>query len=198
MNLTFSIDSSGSMADPRRNQSYPALAGAILCLSALRAGARVQATLWSGKHQCQVTDGFVRDEQQILGVLTGYIGGGTQFPLHILRKTWIEPKVVRRRAHLMVISDDGVSTMLDGDERRSSGAAICTAALQRAGGGGTLVLNLAAQWEQWTTSPAYAAILRLRDELGFDVFRITDWNELVAFARAFARRCYVEDAKVKG
>ncbi|MFN8547058.1 MAG: VWA domain-containing protein, partial [Candidatus Eisenbacteria bacterium] len=37
IDLDLYIDSSGSMADPQRSLSYPALAGAILCLSALRA-----------------------------------------------------------------------------------------------------------------------------------------------------------------
>ena len=38
--------------------SYLALAGTILALSALRAGARVQATLWSGAGQFETTAGF--------------------------------------------------------------------------------------------------------------------------------------------
>lgn len=194
IDLDLYVDSSGSMLDPRRNQSFPTLAGAILCLSALRAGARVQATLWSGKNQYLATDGFVRDEEAILRVLTGYYGGGTQFPLHVLRKTWIAPKLVRRRAHILVISDDGASTMLDSDEKGVDGADVCARSLARAAGGGTLVLNLRPEWESWGRgkSPDYAKLLRLRDELGFDVFRITDWAELVAFARAFARKSYVD------
>ncbi len=49
--LDLYVDSSGSMANPQRLLSFPTLAGAVVCLSALRAGARVQATLWSGKNQ---------------------------------------------------------------------------------------------------------------------------------------------------
>src|SRR6185436_16490679 len=51
LDLDLYVDSSGSMPNPQHITSYPALAGAILCLSALRAGARVQATLWSGTNQ---------------------------------------------------------------------------------------------------------------------------------------------------
>src|SRR5690606_11610199 len=51
LDLDLYVDSSGSMANPQRQISYPALAGAVICLSALRVGARVQATLWSGTQQ---------------------------------------------------------------------------------------------------------------------------------------------------
>src|SRR5690606_12193815 len=90
LDLDLYIDSSGSMANPQIHLSYPALAGAILCLSALRAGARVQATLWSGKNEFMSTSGFVRDEHALLRILTGFYGGGTAFPIHRLRETYAE------------------------------------------------------------------------------------------------------------
>ena len=142
LDLDLYVDSSGSMPNPQRLTSYPALAGAILCLSALRAGARVQATLWSGKKQFTSTDGFVRDHEAILRVLTGYFGGATAFPIHVLRDTYEARKPNARAAHVLVISDDGVSTMFDRDERGNSGWDIAAKALARAAGGGTLVLNL--------------------------------------------------------
>src|SRR5262245_27033587 len=86
LDLDLYVDSSGSMPNPQHLTSYPALAGAILCLSAIRAGARVQATLWSGKNQFLTTRGFVRDEEAVLRVLTGYFGGGTAFPIHVFRE----------------------------------------------------------------------------------------------------------------
>src|SRR5262249_13965300 len=84
IDLDLYVDSSGSMPNPQHITSYPALAGAILCLSALRAGARVQATLWSGTKQFTTTEGFVRDPEAVLRVLTGYFGGTTAFPIHVL------------------------------------------------------------------------------------------------------------------
>ena len=59
-----------------------------MALSALRAGARVQATLWSGAQQFETSGGFIRDEHRILEILTGYIGGSTAFPIHVLRETF--------------------------------------------------------------------------------------------------------------
>src|SRR5439155_3455887 len=113
LDLDLYVDSSGSMPNPQHITSYPALAGAILCLSALRSGARVQATLWSGKNQFTSTDGFVRDHESVLRVLTGYFGGATAFPIHTLRETYARRKPSARAAHILVISDDGVSTMFD-------------------------------------------------------------------------------------
>ncbi|HVE77254.1 MAG TPA: hypothetical protein VNA89_00195 [Gemmatimonadaceae bacterium] len=185
------VDSSGSMADPRHVVSYPALAGAIITLSALRAGARVQATLWSGKRQFASTPGFVRDETALLRVLTGYIGGATAFPIHVLRDTYASRAPGERPAHILVISDDGVSTMFDQDERGRSGWDVAAAALARAGGGGTFVLNLPQHWD--ASPPAdtpLAAIARARDEQGWRVHRVSSWDDLVTFAAEFSRWAY--------
>ncbi len=192
LDLDLYVDSSGSMANPQRLISFPALAGAIICLSALRAGARVQATLWSGAGQFHTTPGFVRDEELLLGVLTGYFGGATAFPIHVLRDTFEKRGPRARSAHVLVISDDGVSTAFDNDERGNSGWDVTRSALERARGGGSFVLNLPANWQS-VQQPAYSAIRRARDELGIDVTRVADWDELVAFARAFARKRYTAE-----
>jgi hypothetical protein len=181
LDLDIYVDSSGSMPNPAVDVSYLALCGTILALSALRAGARVQATLWSGARQFETTAGFSRDEKRILGVITGYIGGATAFPLHVLRDTYETRKPSDPAAHIVVISDDGVDTILARDERGEDGAVICRQGLDRARGGGTLVLNLfGSHWKQQTTL----------ENLGFDVHRVTAWDELVAFAQAFVKRTY--------
>jgi hypothetical protein len=187
LDLDIYIDSSGSMPNPAVNISYLALAGTILALSALRVGARVQATLWSGAGQFETTAGFVRDEKNILGVLTGYLGGSTAFPLHVLRDTYASRPATEPPAHIVVISDDGADTMLSRDEKRKSGTDICAQALRAARGGGTLVLNLGVDVERWT--PGW--VLR---KLGIRIHRVTEWEQLIAFARAFVRDNY-EDAQ---
>lgn len=192
LDLDIYVDSSGSMTNPQRQISYPALAGTILCLSALRAGSRVQVTLWSGKNQFQSTPGFVREEGAALRVLTGFIGGATAFPIHILRDTFAKRTERDRPAHVLVISDDGASTMFDtDDEQAHPGWTVCNHALTRARGGGTLVLNLAANWEKNTAkNPALGWLLRAQDEAGWKVFRVAAWDDLVEFARRFSRRHY--------
>jgi hypothetical protein len=189
LDLDLYVDSSGSMPNPQQLTSFPALAGAILCLSAFRAGARVQATLWSGKNQFTTTRGFVRDEEAVLRVLTGYFGGATAFPIHVLRDTYSTRKPDARPVHVLVISDDGVSTMFDRDERGGSGWDIAAMALKRAAGGGTLVLNLVENWQKAASGP-YAEIRRARDEQGWHVHRVASLEELVEFARQFSRLRY--------
>jgi hypothetical protein len=181
VDLDLYVDSSGSMPDPRRSVSYLTLAGAILALSALRVGARVQATLWSGTNEFLVTDGFVRDEEAVLRVLTGYFGGGTAFPLHVLRRTYLEQERAEP-THIVVISDAGVDTMVNAaDELGRPGAEIAAASLAAAGAGGTLVLNM------WPGK----AEERLRTMTpGWDLSLVTDWPELVGFATAFSRKQY--------
>ena len=185
LDLDIYVDSSGSMENPQKHLSYPALAGAIVCLSALRAGARVQATLWSGKHQVLTTEGFVREETKVLTVLTGYLGGGTAFPIHLLRDTYAARRadVVERPTHILVVSDDGVTTMFSKDERGQSGWEIAASSLARAGGGGTLVLNLDKEPNN------YRDLARAQGE-GWHIHRVSTWENLLDFAREFSRRAY--------
>jgi hypothetical protein len=194
VDLDIYVDSSGSMANPQQQTSFPALAGAIIAVSALRAGARVQATLWSGARQFLTTPGFVRDEHAILRVLTGYFGGATAFPIHVLRDTFATRPPDARPAHVLVVSDDGVSTMFDADEHGRSGWDVCGEALARAGGGGTMVLNLQKDWEKHTKQvDAYRWIARARSQGGWLVAAVASWDELVEFAREFSRRHYAPE-----
>jgi hypothetical protein len=190
LDLDIYVDSSGSMANPQRQVSYPALAGAIVCLSALRAGARVQATLWSGAHQVLTTQGFVRDQEKVLSVLTGYLGGGTAFPIHLLRETYAarRAEALLRPTAILVVSDDGVTTMFANDEQGRSGWAVAAESLARAGGGGTFVLNLPAARQE---DPD---LTRARRE-GWHIHRVSSWENLLEFAREFSIRAYGDEAR---
>jgi hypothetical protein len=180
LDLDLYIDSSGSIANPQIQLSYLALAGSIVALSCLRAGGRVQATLWSGARQFETTSGFITDTSRILEIVTGYIGGATAFPIHVLRDTYGDRSERDRPVHVLVISDDGVTTMFDRDERGGDGAVIASEALHRARGGGTMVLNL----YRWPDD------LQAAVDMGWDVVAITGWDELLSFARRFAHRSY--------
>lgn len=183
VDLDLYIDCSGSMPDPRHTTSYTALAGAIIILSALRAGSCVKATLWSGKNETLSTDGFVRDEQVLIGVLTGYLGGGTCFPIHLLRGTFENRTPRDRPVHVMVISDEGVDTMFADDERGISGWKTAAMALEKGRAGGTLALNLYG-------SPEGYAWAGEAMRCGWDIAVVRTLEELVTFARAFSRRQY--------
>jgi hypothetical protein len=184
VDLDLYVDSSGSMPNPQQQISFLALAGAIIAMSALKAGASVQASLWSGVHECISTSGFVRNEVEILTVLTGFFGGGTAFPIHKLRDTYESRDPLKDRpAHILMISDDGIDTMFATDERGNNGWDVSARALSRAGGGGTMALNLwAGQKADWMD--------RAVNEQGWDIHAVTDFEQLVAFARAFSQRTY--------
>jgi hypothetical protein len=184
LDLDLYVDSSGSIPNPQVATSYLTLAGAIVALSALRAGARVQATLWSGARQFTSSDGFIRDAHQILGILTGYFGGGTAFPIHVLRDTFAERKPADRPVHILIISDDGVTTLFGADEKNNSGWDIARMAMAKARGGGTMVLNLYGDWQN------NADLKRAHTEQGWFISVVRTWEELVEFARHFSQMKY--------
>jgi hypothetical protein len=196
VDLDMYVDSSGSMPDPQRETSYLALAGAIIALSALRTGAAVQATLWSGKHEVLTTNGFTRDGDQVLRVLTGFFGGGTCFPIHRLRETYTAgPR--KRPTHILMISDDGITTMFDQDERGNSGWDIAARALAAGGAGGTMALDLPAGWDAANNryhGELATTLARARSEQGWDIHALADLAGLVAFAQSFSRRHYTSGA----
>lgn len=185
LDLDLYVDCSGSMPNPQRNTSFLTLAGTIIALSALRTGARVQATLWSGARQFITTEGFVRDENAILRILTGYLGGATAFPIHILRDTYTNRRPSDRPVHILNISDDGITTMFDKDEKGNSGWDISEMALKNARGGGTMVLNL---WQAWEKN---ADLVRAKGQ-GWQIYVIKDWADLLKFAREFSQLKYGE------
>jgi hypothetical protein len=182
LDLDIYVDCSGSMPNPAIDVSYLALAGTILAMSALRAGARVQVTLWSSPGVFETTGGFIRDEKRVLGTITGYVSGGTAFPIHILRDTYEARRSSEPPAHIVVISDDGADTMLRKDERGNDGARVAEMALSRARGGGTLVLNLP-NVDAWHAKVPF-------EEIGFRIHAVRAWEELVTFARRFVIENY--------
>lgn len=196
VDLDLYVDSSGSMPNPQVQVSYLTLAGAVIALSALRTGSRVQATLWSSQGQITTTRGFVRDENAILSVLTGYYGGGTAFPIHHLRDTYAKARPdghLDRPVHILHISDDGITTMFDQDERGKDGWEVCARALSIAGGGGTMALNLPADWRSLASQlDSYRQIERAGKDMGWAIHAISELSGLLDFASAFAQRHYAE------
>ncbi|TXR52241.1 hypothetical protein [Quadrisphaera setariae] len=180
LDLDLYLDSSGSMPDPARAVSPVALAGAVLALSCLRAGGRVQATTWSGPGQVAGTDGFVRDAGAVLAAVVAHFGGSTAFPLDLLERTHLDdqrhhrPEQHRRQCHVAVVSDDGVSTAFPAEGR--PGAGVAARALEVAGGGGTLLLAVPPVWVE-----------RVREVAGgYAVRAVSTQEELVALCRELA------------
>ncbi len=183
IDLDIYVDCSGSMPDPRQNVSYLALAGTIIALSALRTGAKVQATLWSGTNEFHCTNEFISDEKKLISIIAGYIGGATAFPIHILRETYKKRKPSDRKVHILQISDDGITTMFDKDEKKNSGVDISQMAIEKSGGGATMVLNY---YGDWTRDKK----LQLAKKQGWDIHIVKDWKDLVEFAYNFSKKTY--------
>lgn len=154
----------------------------------------MRVTLWSGVRQVLATPGFVCDEQAILEVLTGYFGGGTAFPIHQLRDTWcgadLRPVPRARPAHILMISDEGIDTMFDKDERRNSGWDVAASALQAAGAGGTMALRTWRAGDIASILEHYPVLQRAAREQGWQISAIHRMEDLLEFARAFSRRHY--------
>jgi len=190
VDLDIYIDCSGSMPNPGYNVSYLALAGTIITLSALRVGSRVQATLWSGAKQFITTNGFISDEKQLLKIVCGFIGGATAFPIHILRETYSNRKPNSRKVHILVVSDEGVTTMFDKDEKKNSGWDISEMSLKNCGAGGTFVLNLYGDWKKDKSLVA-------ANKQGWEIHGVNSWEALVKFAREFSKKQYAGESDGK-
>lgn len=186
------VDCSGSMVNPQHHMSWPVLGGAIMALSALRAGARVMVTLSGEPGSHLSTNGFVRNESEVLRVLTGYLGTGYTFGIPRLAEAFAKRKPAAPPAHIMILTDHDIFQMLQGGkvvgrEGDGSGWKIAADALTKARGGGTYVLHM-------QESGNKAGVSRMRKD-GWDVHSVTNWEELIAFARAFVKKNYARHAE---
>jgi hypothetical protein len=172
------------MGNPAVRLSYPALAGTVILLSALRAGARAKVCLsgeWHGKGTFRETQGFMRNEHELLGVLTDYLGTGAAFGLSRLQQTFVEAGPFKRKTHILIVSDSDLFREIDGTK---GGWQTAKQAVENAGGGATAALNLrggVASHHPW--------LEKLRS-VGIDPHVVSSEAELVEFARAFSRRTY--------
>jgi hypothetical protein len=123
------------------------------------------------------TKGFVRSEREILGVITDYLGTGYSFGIDRLAEAFPAPRP--RPTHILVVSDSDLFMMLG---RLKTGWDIARESVLRAGGGATAVLQLEPEHHA-------APIARLRDA-GWTVHPVRSMEEVVSFARAFARARY--------
>jgi hypothetical protein len=82
------LDVSGSMPDPRRTRNAMTLAAQILATGAIRAGGWARAVLYSGAPVPFWE--WCRSEVELSRFLMHYVGGGTEFPFHLLRKSVAE------------------------------------------------------------------------------------------------------------
>jgi hypothetical protein len=182
LDLFIGVDCSGSMSNPAVTTSFPVIGGAIMALSALRAGARVMVVLSGEPGQFAATDGFVTSEQAVLRTLTGYLGTGYTFGIVRLHDAFKERQPADRPAHIVIVTDHDIFAMLDGDRNGKTGWDMAAGALKKARGGGTYLLHMG-------PSDKDSRIKRMQQD-GWSTYFIADWKDVVAFAQAFSQKHY--------
>lgn len=192
-NLYLGVDCSGSMRDPALTMSYPVLAGAVMALSALRAKARVKVVLSGEPGKSISTDGFERDQEEILKTLVNYLGTGYSFGIHRLAETF---GVVGRKSevvaptHILVLSDYDMFTMLEERISGKLGWDFAREAASVCGGGATYVLQLPGFDSR---NNHYAPMVDRMKKDGWGVHLVNSLEELIDFAKQFSRRHYQKE-----
>ncbi|QSQ11666.1 M48 family metalloprotease [Myxococcus landrumensis] len=97
--LEIYLDTSGSMPNPEMQLNAMTLAAQVLSASALRKQARVRGIIYS--HGSPLVSPWMYDEEHARDFFLHYIGGGTQLPFDVLRKSAREKRDVLR----VIISD---------------------------------------------------------------------------------------------
>jgi hypothetical protein len=183
IDLYVGIDCSGSMPAPVHSTSFAVLAGFIVTLSALRAGARVMACLSGEPGKSAVTDGFTRDPSILLDLLTDYLGTGYSYGIQRLRE--VKPKLrAGRRCHLLILTDTDIFSSL----KEKDGWQVAQQAARDAQGGATMLLATPATYLQH-----FVADCRQLNAIGWQLAHVPDWEGVVGFARDFARRNYGDE-----
>ncbi len=189
--LYIGIDCSGSMPNPRAQLSYPVLAGFIIALSALRAGGRVMACLSGEPGKSIATDGFRRDQNSVLRLMTQYLGQGYSYGIFRLDDMAAQLKAAHRPVHLLIVTDTDIYSSLNekqGKNGTRTGWDAAREALHKAGGGGTLLLHAPDRMNPFMRR--FDANAKSLTEQGWRLAYISDWDEVMAFARNFAHQLW--------
>ncbi len=190
--LYVGIDCSGSMPNPRMQLSYPVLAGFIVALSALRAGARVMVCLSGEPGKSIATDGFRRDQDSVLRLLTQYLGQGYSYGIFRLDDMAAQLKPRHRPVHVLILTDSDIYTSLN-EKHGTKGAQregwlAAEEGLRKAGGGGTMLLHAPAQMSAYMSR--FDSEAKKLTAQGWRMAYVSDWAQVLEFARNFARQLW--------
>ena len=171
------LDVSGSMPDPRVTRNAMTLAAQVLVTGAIRAGGWARATLYSSA-PVQYRE-WCRSEAELSKFLMHYIGGGTEFPFHLLRDS------VNECAHdqpvRVVITDHDFDMNY---KARKENAALVAEAVARSP---YFVLMLHAVDSSWTE--AYKAT-------GARVIAVKELDDYPAMAAALSNALFTREDRV--
>jgi hypothetical protein len=188
LDLYIGIDCSGSMPNPRMNLSYPVLAGFIVALSALRSGARVMACLSGEPGKSIQTDGFRRDRDSVLRLLTDYLGSGYSYGIFRLEDMMAQLASPPRPVHVLILTDTDIFSSLEEKGRKTnqheSGWEVAEHALREAKGGGTVLLHTPAHAREHVKQ--FGRDIERLAAQGWRIAYVSKWEEVLEFARKFA------------
>ena len=188
LDLYVGIDCSGSMPNPRMSLSYPVLAGFIVALSALRSGARVMACLSGEPGKSIQTEGFRRDRDPVLRLLTDYLGMGYSYGIFRLEDMMAQFASPRRPVHILILTDTDIFSSLADKGRKAnehaSGWEIAERALREAGGGGTMLLHMPAHAQAYVKQ--FGGDIERLEKQGWRIAYVAQWEDILEFARKFA------------
>lgn len=182
LDVYIGIDCSGSMNNPSVVFSWPVLAATIIGLSALRAGAKVMGCLSGEPGSFMETNGFLTSDNEVLKVLTSYLGTGYSYGIPRLEKPFGKRR--DKKSHIILVTDDDIFSMLDAEkpEGEESNWQVIEKALKNAGGVGTLVLHSNRDWRK-------EEVNRLAG-MGWCIYYVTNEQQLLDFAARFAKDHY--------
>lgn len=184
--LYIGVDCSGSMSNPAFDISYPVIAGTVVAMSAIRAGAKVKTVLSGSPGRHTQTPDYSSRLGENLGVLTDYLGTGYAFGLDRLDEEFVEGPDRDRPVHILLITDTDIFEMLD---RYKNGWEVARQAMEKAGGGVSCVIEYRFDKSRW------AGRHQRLEEIGWELYTVADQEELVAFARDFSRKKYTIDER---
>jgi hypothetical protein len=192
--LYVGIDCSGSMPNPKQHISFPALAGTVLALSALRAGAPVKVVLSGEPGRSTQTNGFVRSEQEVMSVLVDYLGTGYAFGIHRLAETFSPEIRLQFPVHIVIITDTDIFSMLEGKgklrgrESSDVGWKIAADAARICRGSANYVMNVpdSSYRKEWPSGSGYGQMIKD----GWNLHFVATGDEVVEFARKFSAQLY--------
>ncbi len=193
LNLYLGVDCSGSMGDPAYQLSYPVLAGTVIALSALRAGAKVKVVLSGEPGRSISTEGFIRNSAEILKTLLNYLGTGYSFGIHRLAETFSPEINTERPTHILIVSDYDMFAMLDEKGNDRLGWDVARQAIGLCGGGATYVLQLPG-YEGNVKNQYSEKIQRMKTD-GWNVHLVNSMEELLDFSKKFSQLQYQLDKK---
>ncbi len=192
--LDIYVDASGSMGNAMQQLSYQALAGVVLAMAAIQQGAKVRVTVYGSNqpgHSIS-TNKFCNTVEEVVAhiVQPMHVASSTTFPHWRVVDAYQQALPEGAKAHIAVISDNEAVYMVgDRDwKTKQPGKDVMRWALQQAGAGGSLLIR---DYYGGTEDSRIKKELEPLIQAGYNYYPLINWEQLLAFCRAFSLANYL-------